>query len=116
MRHCCMIGSVACFFLLSVCPFEATAKEDFPNFVVVLSDDQSWVGSSVMMDPEDPETRQRLLSHPADGTDVTDGDSIYPRLCPSTLLLPNPTQFGGGADARQARLPERPARLDDSIP
>lgn len=35
-----------------------------PNFVVILTDDQSWVGSSVLMDPEDGRTRSDYYETP----------------------------------------------------
>ena len=33
------------------------AKLTSPNFVIILSDDQSWVGSSIKMKPEDSQTK-----------------------------------------------------------
>ena len=35
-----------------------------PNFVILLSDDQSWVGSSVLMDPTDERTRSDYFRTP----------------------------------------------------
>ena len=35
-----------------------------PNFVILLSDDQSWVGSSVLMDPADERTRSDYFRTP----------------------------------------------------
>ena len=35
-----------------------------PNFVILLSDDQSWVGSSLLMDPDDERTRSDYFRTP----------------------------------------------------
>jgi arylsulfatase A len=93
MRHCCMIGYVAFFFQLSVFSYEETAKADSPNFVVILSDDQSWVGSSVLMDPEDPETRSDYFRTPQMermskmGMRFTQGYAPAPYCCPTRRSL-----------------------------
>ena len=42
----------------------ATVAEPSPNFVVILTDDQSWVGSSVLMDPDDARTRSDYYRTP----------------------------------------------------
>ena len=93
MRHYCMIGFVACFFVVGVCSLEVTANEDAPNFVVILSDDQSWVGSSVLMDPEDSETRSDYFRTPQMermsemGMRFTQGYSPAPYCCPTRRSL-----------------------------
>ena len=93
MRQYCMIGFVACFFLVGVCSLEVTANEDAPNFVVILSDDQSWVGSSVLMDPEDSETRSDYFRTPQMermsemGMRFTQGYAPAPYCCPTRRSL-----------------------------
>ena len=37
---------------------------DHPNFVVILTDDQSWVGSSLQIIPEDGRTRSDYFQTP----------------------------------------------------
>jgi len=43
----------------------ADQKPQPPNFVLILTDDQSWVGSSVLMDPDDPRTRSDYYRTPS---------------------------------------------------
>ena len=40
------------------------AKLTSPNFVIILSDDQSWVGSSIKMKPEDSQTKSDYFKTP----------------------------------------------------
>jgi len=40
------------------------SERQSPNFVVILTDDQSWVGSSVLMDPNDTRTRSDYYQTP----------------------------------------------------
>ena len=35
-----------------------------PNFVVILTDDQSWVGTSFLIDPSDPRTKSDYYQTP----------------------------------------------------
>jgi arylsulfatase A-like enzyme len=42
----------------------ARCADPSPNFVVILTDDQSWVGSSVLMDPDDEQTRSDCYRSP----------------------------------------------------
>ena len=91
MRQCCMVCLVACFIAFGVSLLEA--KENTPNFVVILSDDQSWVGSSVLMDPVDPETRSDYLRTPQMermsrmGMRFTQGYAPAPYCCPTRRSL-----------------------------
>jgi len=41
-----------------------TAAPQPPNFVVILTDDQSWVGLSLRIDPEDRRTRSDYYQTP----------------------------------------------------
>lgn len=60
-----------------------------PNFVVILSDDQSWVGSSVQMDPSDGRTKSDYFRTPGlerlarSGMTFTDGYAPAPFCCPT---------------------------------
>ncbi len=93
MRQYCMIGLAACLFVVVVCAREVTANEDAPNFVVILSDDQSWVGSSVLMDPENSETRSDYFRTPQMermsemGMRFTQGYAPAPYCCPTRRSL-----------------------------
>ncbi len=69
------------------------AKEGTPNFVVILSDDQSWVGSSVQMDPANADTRSDFLRTPQMermsrmGMRFTQGYAPAPYCCPTRRSL-----------------------------
>ncbi len=64
------------------------AGHDKPNFVVILSDDQSWVGASVRMDSRDPRSRSDYFRTPSlkrlarRGMTFTDGYAPAPFCCP----------------------------------
>jgi len=58
------IGTIA-FGAMMPCRLHAKNSErQSPNFVVILTDDQSWVGSSVLMDPGDLRTRSDYYKTP----------------------------------------------------
>ena len=67
--------------------------QDHPNFVVILSDDQSWVGSSVAMDPADARSRSDYFRTPGlerlarRGMTFTDGYAPAPFCCPTRRSL-----------------------------
>ena len=64
-----------------------------PNFVVILTDDQSWVGTSVLMDPDDERTRSDYYRTPnierlaEMGMRFTQGYSLAPFCCPTRRSL-----------------------------
>ena len=69
------------------------AAQDRPSFVVILSDDQSWAGSSILMMPGDPRSRsdyfrttglERLARR---GMTFTDGYAPAPFCCPTRRSL-----------------------------
>ena len=71
----------------------AEGNDQLPNFVILLSDDQSWVGSSVLMDPADKRTSsdyfrtphlERLAKH---GMLFSQGYSPAPFCCPTRRSL-----------------------------
>jgi arylsulfatase A-like enzyme len=71
----------------------AAAKSSQPNFVVILSDDQSWVGTSQRMIPGDPETASDYFRTPnierlaAQGMIFSSGYSPAPFCCPTRRSL-----------------------------
>lgn len=50
--------------LTAVAIFSATAAVDRPNFIVILTDDQGWGTTSVMMDPLVPESKSDFFKTP----------------------------------------------------
>ena len=71
----------------------AKGNDQPPNFVVLLSDDQSWVGSSVLMDPADNRTRSDYFRTPhlerlaKRGMLFSQGYSPAPFCCPTRRSL-----------------------------
>ena len=69
------------------------AAQERPNFVVVLSDDQSWVGSSVSMEPNDARSRSDYFRTPGlerlarSGMTFSDGYAPAPFCCPTRRSL-----------------------------
>ena len=53
-------------FLLLVCTkvFSLIAISQEPNFILILSDDQGWTGTSVKMDPLNPESGSDYIETP----------------------------------------------------
>ena len=72
---------------------EALLALERPNFVVILSDDQSWVGSSVQMQPGDALSRSDYFQTPGlerlarNGMTFTDGYAPAPFCCPTRRSL-----------------------------
>jgi arylsulfatase A-like enzyme len=68
-------------------------KQPSPNFVVIVTDDQSWVGSSVLMAPGDRRTRGDYYQTPhigrlaMMGMRFTQGYSPAPFCCPTRRSL-----------------------------
>jgi len=64
-----------------------------PNFVVILTDDQSWVGSSLQIDPNDERTRSDYYQTPRmeqlarEGMRFTRGYAPAPYCCPTRRSL-----------------------------
>ena len=78
-------------FLLSLSAAAAPAAK--PNFIVILSDDQSWVGTSQRMIPGNPETASDYFRTPnierlaAQGMVFSSGYSPAPFCCPTRRSL-----------------------------
>jgi arylsulfatase A-like enzyme len=70
-------------------PGNARAATGPPNFILILTDDQSWVGSSALMDPENPETKSDYFQTPNIerlmdmGMRFTQGYAPAPLCCPT---------------------------------
>ena len=68
-------------------------SQDRPNFVVILSDDQSWVGSSVQIDPSDRRTKSDYFRTPnlerlaERGITFTDGYAPAATCCPTRRAI-----------------------------
>lgn len=71
----------------------AAAKTNSPNFIVILSDDQSWVGTSQRMIPGNPDTASDYLRTPnierlaTQGMLFNNGYSPAPLCCPTRRSL-----------------------------
>ena len=69
------------------------AEPTSPNFVIILSDDQSWVGSSLKMKPEDSRTKSDYFQTPhlerlaKRGMLFTQGYAPAPFCCPTRRSL-----------------------------
>ncbi len=72
---------------------KATPVESRPNFVVILTDDQSWVGSSLQIIPDDPRTRSDYYLTPnierlaAMGMRFTQGYAPAASCCPTRRAI-----------------------------
>jgi len=70
-------------------PGNAQAATSSPNFILILTDDQSWVGTSALMDPENPETKSDYFQTPnierlmESGMRFTQGYAPAPLCCPT---------------------------------
>ena len=79
--------------LLLYPPSSIAAKKTSPNFVIILSDDQSWVGSSLKMKPEDSRTKSDYFQTPhleqlaKQGMLFTQGYAPAPFCCPTRRSL-----------------------------
>ena len=72
---------------------KAASAEARPNFIVILTDDQSWVGSSVQIIPDDPRTRSDYFQTPhierlaAMGMRFTQGYAPAASCCPTRRAI-----------------------------
>jgi arylsulfatase A-like enzyme len=71
----------------------AAGAKGSPNFVVLLTDDQSWVGTSLRIDPDDERTQSDYYQTPnverlaKEGMRFTQGYSPAPYCCPTRRSL-----------------------------
>jgi arylsulfatase A-like enzyme len=74
---------------IASCAADAATPTGKPNFIVILTDDQSWVGSSLQIIPDDPRTRSYYFRTPnierlaARGMTFTQGYAPAPFCCPT---------------------------------
>ena len=88
-----MKSLIATFFCLA--PFASIdlCAASKPNFIVILTDDQSWVGTSLQIDPDDPESLSDYYRTPQierlaqSGMRFTDAYSPAPYCCPTRRSL-----------------------------
>ncbi len=79
------------FVLVAALAAPAISQEtvqDRPNFVVILSDDQSWVGSSVLMDPSDARTKSDYFRTPSIERLANDGIRFVEGYAPAATCCP----------------------------
>ena len=93
MPHYRHNGLLLTFVFLIITGTTHTAAADSPNFIVILSDDQSWVGTSTAMIPGRPDTRSDYYQTPSidrlvqQGMLFTHGYSPAPFCCPTRRSL-----------------------------
>ena len=93
--HCCLFlfrpAGFLALMLLGTCSFAAST--DSPNFVIIMTDDQSWVGTSLQIDPEDERSKSDYFRTPhieklaSMGMRFTRGYSPAPFCCPTRRSL-----------------------------
>ncbi|MDB4459054.1 sulfatase-like hydrolase/transferase [bacterium] len=85
--------TVALFFCVLLCALLASAAKQPPNFVVLLTDDQSWVGTSLRIDPDDEQSQSDYYQTPniermaTMGMRFTRGYAPAPFCCPTRRSL-----------------------------
>ena len=62
--HIMNLSSLRRAILLLMFAGTLTALGERPNFIFILSDDQSWVGSSALMDPDEPDSKNDYYQTP----------------------------------------------------
>lgn len=86
-----LLGISLLGFLLSASSYAGSV--DSPNFIVLLTDDQSWVGTSLQIDPDDERTKSDYYQTPnidrlaKNGMSFTRGYSPAPYCCPTRRSL-----------------------------
>ncbi|MEO1523886.1 MAG: sulfatase [Planctomycetota bacterium] len=81
------------WMLIASALFAPTSSAESPNFVVILTDDQSWVGTSLQLDPEDSRTRSDYFRTPnierlaKRGMTFSRGYAPAPYCCPTRRSL-----------------------------
>jgi len=82
-----------CIYFLGLLIAGTTWAARSPNFVVILTDDQSWVGTSLQIDPKDGRTRSDYYHTPnierlaKEGMSFARGYSPAPYCCPTRRSL-----------------------------
>jgi arylsulfatase A len=84
-----MKTTIISLIILLAIPQVLLSKEKSPNFIVILSDDQSWVGTSFLINPEDSRTKSDYYQTPnmdrlaQMGMRFTNGYAPAPFCCPT---------------------------------
>ncbi len=87
-----LVGRVVVLSCLWLAAFNAQAAEP-PNFLVILTDDQSWVGTSLRMDSGDPRSKSDYFQTPHierladEGMRFSRGYAPAPYCCPTRRSL-----------------------------
>lgn len=82
-----------CRFVALVAALMAGSASGQPNVVLILADDMSWVGTSVLMNPDEPDSRSDYHSTPAlerlaaEGMRFTDAYAPHPNCSPTRLAI-----------------------------
>ncbi len=93
MKRPCLTLALLLLIPLVELPAADASKPARPNFIVILSDDQSWVGTSQRMIPGNPETASDYFRTPnierlaAQGMVFSSGYSPAPFCCPTRRSL-----------------------------
>lgn len=80
---------IICWVAFLCIPFVLWSKSSSPNFIVILTDDQSWVGTSFNINPEDPRSKSDYYQTPNMdrmaqlGMRFTNGYAPAPFCCPT---------------------------------
>jgi len=88
-NYLALIFGMAAMLVALAAPIIAQAATSPPNFILILTDDQSWVGSSALMDPQNPETKSDYYQTPnierlmEAGMRFTQGYAPAPFCCPT---------------------------------
>jgi arylsulfatase A-like enzyme len=79
--------------LLFICCYFTLFSQSQPNFIFILSDDQSWNGTSVLMDPNQPDSRSDYYQTPVlealakKGMIFSQGYASAPKCAPTRISI-----------------------------
>lgn len=85
--------SLRCTLLALALLLAASSAPGQPNVVLILADDMSWVGTSVLMDPEVPDSKSDFHMTPSlerlasEGMRFTDAYAPHPNCSPTRLAI-----------------------------
>jgi|GEM_PF-1760824 len=102
-------------WILALLHLNAVDAADKPNFIVILTDDQSWVGSSVQIKPSDPRTRSDFYQTPHIERLAKLGMRFTQGIFPSRLLLPHTACCANRTVSGQTRIPRGSQGLDEYL-
>ena len=90
-------------------------KERKPNFILILTDDQSWVGTSFLADPADPRSKSDFYQTPNMERLAKSGMRMTNGYAPAPFCSPNQKKHINGIDSCQTRIPKRQGPLDQDF-